>query len=171
MNLNCVRVFLSDLLNIHTTSGAAYYTETLVLAIMENGKIELLIDVDTLVDEDRLNEETLRRSLVSDQVVSNHLLGLLSNLLGGLADLDTALQARSELALATATSLDLSLEDEAALVAQTRCDFSSLGFIKSELSFLDINAKLPHDELGLELVQVEETALHAEKGLGRLSAE
>ena len=51
-----------------------------------------MVDVDALVDEDGLNEETLGGSLVGDQVVPDHLLSLVSNLLGGLADLDTSLK-------------------------------------------------------------------------------
>jgi hypothetical protein len=54
---------------------------------------------------------------VSDKVVTDHLLGLVANLFRCFADLDTTLEARGELTLATATSLDLSLEDEATLVA------------------------------------------------------
>jgi hypothetical protein len=53
---------------------------------------------------------------VSNEIVPDHLLCLILDLLRSLADLDTSLEATSEFTFATATSLNLSLKDQASLV-------------------------------------------------------
>lgn len=103
---------------------------------------------------------------MGDQVVADHLLGEVSNLFGGLADLHSTLKSTAELALPSATSLDLSLEDETTLVGKSRCDLSSLLWGLSELTSLHVDAELAHDVLGLELVEIDETARGVKHHLG-----
>jgi hypothetical protein len=83
---------------------------------VQNSQVKLLVDVNTLVDEDRLYKETLWRCLMSDQVVSNHLLGESLNLLRGLTDLDSTLESTGELSLSTASCFYLCLKDKTTLI-------------------------------------------------------
>ena len=57
---------------------------------MKDGEVELLVDVDTLVYEDGLDEEAVGRGLVSDEVVADHLSREVLYLLRSLAYLNTA---------------------------------------------------------------------------------
>jgi hypothetical protein len=55
---------------------------------------------------------------MSNQIVPNHLLGEILDLLRCFADLDSAFETTSEGTLATTASLDLGLEDKATLVGK-----------------------------------------------------
>ena len=109
--------------------------------------------------EYRLNEESLGGCLMRDQVVSDHLLGEVPDLLGGLAYLHAALETTRQLALATAARLDLRLQDEAALVRETGGYLRRVRLVQSKRTLLDVHSVLAHDEFGLELVQIEESTL------------
>jgi hypothetical protein len=93
---------------------------------------------------------------------------LLSHLLGGIADLDTTLEAIVKVTLTTATSMDLSLENELGLgVASTDSPGDSAGLLgrSRHLAILDLGAKGLHEVLGLVLVEVQETTRASLNGL------
>ena len=73
------RVLLCDRLNIHATLLGVDAAESLVLTIVQEGQIDLPVDVDCLVNEHRLDGEARGRGLVSDQIEANHAFGLLSD--------------------------------------------------------------------------------------------
>jgi hypothetical protein len=52
VDLNGIGIFPCDLLNIHSSLDTANNAETLVLAIVKKGKVQLFIDIYTFVDED-----------------------------------------------------------------------------------------------------------------------
>lgn len=86
-------IFFGNSLNVHATLLRVDGTETLVLTIVQEGKVNLAIDVDTLVDENRLNGQTFSSCLVSDKVEADHAFGFLSNDLRGLHDVDSTLHS------------------------------------------------------------------------------
>jgi hypothetical protein len=55
---------------------------------------------------------------MSNQIIPNHLLGEILDLLRCFADLDSALKTAGEGTLATTASLDLGLKDKATLVGK-----------------------------------------------------
>jgi hypothetical protein len=94
-----------------------------------------------------------------DEVVANHLLSEIPDLLWSLADLYAALEPTGELTLATAACLNLRLQDEASLVGETRSDLGRICLVQSESTLLNVYSVLAHDKLRLELVQIEESTL------------
>ena len=90
---------------------------------MKEGDVDLGVDVDAFVDEHALDGQSLGSSLVRDEVVAEHLASEISDLLRRLQDLNTAFESGVEVALASSTSVDLGLQDKAALVRKALCDF------------------------------------------------
>jgi hypothetical protein len=84
---------------------------------------------------------------MSNQVISKHLNCLVLDLLRSLAYLHTTLETRGKLALTTTTCLDLSLKDQATLVAESSSDFLCFFSCLSETAFLNIDAIFAHDVL------------------------
>ena len=84
---------------------------------------------------------------MGDQVISNHLLGLITDFFRGFADLHSALESTSQFPFASAASLHLTFQDESALVAEGTRYLLSFFWSHGQLTFLDIHAELTHDIL------------------------
>jgi hypothetical protein len=70
---------------------------------------------------------------------------LFLDLLWSLAYLYTAFEARSKLALATTTSLNLSFKDQSTLVAESGSNFLCLLSCFGETAFLNIDTVFAHN--------------------------
>ena len=79
---------------------------------MQEGEVDLLVDVDGLVDEHRVNGKALGCRLVRDQIVADHTLCLLRDDLWSVNDVDTTLHSAREMALTATSSLHLSFDNE-----------------------------------------------------------
>jgi len=86
-------ILFSNSFDIHTTLLRVNTAETLVLAVMQKGEVDLAININTLVNEDRPDWETGSRCLMSNQVVSNHAFSLLLNDFRSLDNMDSALHS------------------------------------------------------------------------------
>jgi len=159
------RIILSHSLDIHTTLLRVNTAETLVLAVMQKGEIDLAVNINTFVNEDGPDWKTRSRCLMSNQVVSNHAFGLLLDDLGSLDNMDSTLHSRSKVSLSSTTSLYLSLNNETSLVAESLSDSKCLVSCARKSTLLHIDSKVSHQLLGVELVQVEESHGHrSERG-------
>lgn len=115
----------------------------------------MLVDVDTFVDEDGINSKPLLLGLVSDEGISDHLLGSIKNLFWGLKDLDSSLHSGRQHTLSSSSSMDLSLDNESSNWVQLGSDLLSLLSGGGNISLLDSNVKSFHDNLRLILMQIE----------------
>ena len=70
-----LRGLLGDSLNVHTPLRAGHHHGASGGAVHQNGKVNLAGDVKSLGHHDGLHGNTLRTSLLGDQVVPKHLLG------------------------------------------------------------------------------------------------
>lgn len=93
---------------------------------MEEREVDLTVNIDSFMDKDRGYRQALSSRLVSDQVVANHALCFLSDLLWRVEHMDTTLHAAGKMAFASSTSLDLSFDDEALGVVKAASNSESL---------------------------------------------
>jgi hypothetical protein len=88
-----------------TALGAANHDSAIVLTVEHNGKVGLVVNVESFCHHQRVDEDTFRGSLLGDERVPQHLPGQLSHLLlVGIHDVHTALESVAERALSTASS-------------------------------------------------------------------
>lgn len=154
-------IFFSDSFDIHATLLRVNTAETLVLAVMQKGEVDLAVNINTLVNEDRSDWETGSRCLMSNQVVSNHAFSLFLNDFGSLDNMDSALHSRSEVSLSSTTSLDLCLNNETSFVAETLSDSKCLVSSARKSTLLHIDSIVSHKLFRVEFVQVEESHGHS----------
>jgi len=95
---------------------------------------------------------------MSNQIVSNHSFSFLSDLFRSLEDMHTTLHSTGEVTLTSATSLYLSLDDEATLVAESGCNFGSLFRSLCQFTLLNIDSESTHQLLGVEFVKIKESS-------------
>ena len=69
---NFVRRFVSNLLDIHSSLGAGDHDGPASLAVQNDSKIGFSLDVDALGNQELLDEDSLGRCLVSDELVPEH---------------------------------------------------------------------------------------------------
>lgn len=81
---------------------------------------------------------------MSNQVVTDHALGLLADDLGGLDNMDTALHTTGKVTLASTTSLNLGLNNEASLVAETLGNLKCFVSRACKMSLLHIDTVISH---------------------------
>lgn len=102
-----------DLLDVHTTLGGDDEDGATVGTVHDNGEVLLGVEGETLVDEDLLDELTLRGGLLGHEEVTEHLASNVSDGLRRLSDVDTTLETSGgEVTLTTTTSVNLRLDDE-----------------------------------------------------------
>lgn len=95
---------------------------------------------------------------MGNQIISNHTSCLLGNLFRSLKDMYTTLESTSEMTLASATSLYLSLDNEATLVAKGRCNLGSLFRGLCQFTLLYIDSISAHQLFGMEFVKIKESS-------------
>ena len=81
-------------------------------AVQQHGQVKLLLDVGRAGDEQFADQPAFGAGLFGDQHVAEHGLGVLEDLVGGLADFDAALEAALESALAAAAGMDLGFDGD-----------------------------------------------------------
>ena len=154
-------VLLSNSFDVHASFLRVNDAQSLVLTVVQEGQVDLTVDVDTLVDKHRLYGQTFLRCLVSDEVVSNHAFGLFADNLGSLHYVDAALHSRSEVTFSTTTCLHLRFDDEAPLVAESLGDLKRFFGGACKHSLLHVDTVLSHELLGVVLVQIKVSGGHS----------
>lgn len=149
-------IFLSYCLNIHAALLGIHDAQSLVLSVVQEGQVDLTVDVNTFMDQHRLYGQTFLRGLVGDQVVANHSFSLFAHDLGSLHNVDAALHAGSQVTLTATASLHLGFHDEAPLVAQTLRDLKRLFRGASQHALLNVDSVLAHQLFRVVFVQIEE---------------
>ena len=167
--LDGVGVLLVDLLDVHAALLGDDEDGSALLAVHDDGEVLLVLaaEGDTLVDEDLLDHLALGRGLLGHERVAEHGLSELADLgrVGG--EVHTALEASlGEVALATATGVDLGLDDELGSTSGVELVGSGhgLGGGGGDNAGLHANVELVHELLGLVLVEVE-VALGADEAV------
>lgn len=111
VGVDSVRGLLGDGLNVHTTLGRRDNDGALVLAVHEDGEVELTTSKLALANVDRVAETAASTRLLGNEVVADHLLSEHLSLVGRVDDTDTALETVVKGTLSSATSKDLSLDN------------------------------------------------------------
>ena len=146
-----------DLFDLDTTLGGGDDDWGLGSTVEEDSEVELLLDLDWVREHDGLAVGALSTGLLGDEVLADHLGSDFLSLSSGLDEVNTALEAvLLPVALATATSVNLSLDDDG---WETDLVESGLSLLWSESNLVDSggNVELGADFLGLIFEDVERT--------------
>ena len=131
----------------------------MTVSVQNESKVDLSLNIDTFMDQNCIDFQTITCGLMGLQVVANHLGCLLSNFFGGFQDLNTSLETTTESTFASASSMNLSLENENAffdvkIFGNFFCTLGSSG----DISSLNEDTEFAHEVFALVLVEVEESS-------------
>mmetsp|Transcript_34792 Transcript_34792/g.68679 ORF Transcript_34792/g.68679 Transcript_34792/m.68679 type:complete len:282 (+) Transcript_34792:1828-2673(+) len=170
--MNCVRVLLCHLLDVHSSLLGGNQHRTPILPVEDNGQVEFLHDVYTLMHQHLVHVLALRSCLMSDEFVPNHLLCESLHFIGRCTDLDSPLQTTRKSSFAAPSCENLGLENKifCALSLQPLGNLPSFCCIGGDRTLLDIQAELSKQRLALVFVEVQEPSrLQSEKRRRSLS--
>ena len=102
---NGAGIFLGDFLDFHAASGAGHEDDTAGLTIDEKAEIKFALDVQTLFDEQALDDAASGTSLRSYELHAEHVAGDVGGFVGGVRQLDAA-------GFAAPTGVNLRLYDD-----------------------------------------------------------
>lgn len=101
------------------------------------------------MDQHGVNQQSVFGGLMSDEVVSKHLLGEFSDFLGSLDDLDSSFQPAGQMSFSSTSGVDLSFKNEASWVIDSGSDFLSFFPSLGDFSVLRSHAKFDHEVFAL----------------------
>jgi len=111
-------------------------------------------------DHDFLDWNTFGQSLLGSKTVANHLFDILAALDRVSGEVDSSLESGIECSLSSASSKDLSLDNElrCTRLQEVFTALNSLGFVFSHSESLDAETVLFHELLGCELLEIERSS-------------
>ena len=80
-SVDCTWIFCSYCFDVHASLLGVDAAEALVLTIVQEGQVDLSVDIDSLVHKDRCDRETSSCGLMGNKIVANHSLCLFGDLL------------------------------------------------------------------------------------------
>jgi hypothetical protein len=159
IDFNSLRVSFGDLLDFHSSLKRSNNCGSLAVSVQNESKIDLSDDINSFVDQDSVDFESVFSGLMGHQVVTNHFGCEFLDLLRSFEDLDSSLQAATEGSLSSASSVHLSFENEIAF-SDVEVSGNLFGLFGSggNVSALDENTVFAHKIFALVLMEVKESA-------------
>lgn len=107
-----VNVFARNFFDFNTSIFRADDGGSLGISIKNESKVVFLDDINSFVNQNRLNGESIFDSLVSDKVISDHLTSVFLDLFGRFTELDSSLKSRGQVSFSSTSGVNLGFYDQ-----------------------------------------------------------
>jgi hypothetical protein len=104
-----IKSYLITIFNFNSSKLGTDKSGSLTLSIEDESEVKFSLDVNSFVNKDGIDLESLLGGLVGDEVVTDHLLGEFPNFFRSVDQLDAAFESAGEMAFSTAAGVHLGL--------------------------------------------------------------